>query len=309
VVTSPPYHLLRRYGGGPQELGTEPTVTAYVERLVEVTDEVGRVLKPGGSLWLNLGDSYSRHGRYGASPKSLLLAPERLLLALNARGWVVRNKVVWAKTTCMPSSVSDRLNCTWEPLFLLVRSRHYYFDLDAIRRPHRSPRRPAGRPTRTKHASTKPAWAGPLAGKNDGLLRLRISGRSGHELGKNPGDVWQLSPARFDGKHFAVFPETLVSDPIKATCPAQVCDRCGHPWQREPRRDRLGELRSGCACRAGWRPGLVLDPFMGAGTVAVVAERLGRDWLGVELNPAFAKLAGQRITAARADQQQRQSAA
>ncbi|HVF74610.1 MAG TPA: site-specific DNA-methyltransferase [Acidimicrobiales bacterium] len=296
VVTSPPYHLLRHYGGGPQEIGTEGTVTEYVERLVEVTDELARVLKPSGCLWLNLGDSYSRHRRYGAPPKSLLLAPERLLLALSERGWIVRNKVVWAKTTTMPASVKDRLACTWEPVYFLVRSRHYHFDLDVIRQPHRSRRRPARSAARTKYTGGRRAgWAGPLAGANDGLLRLRLRGLSGHELGKNPGDVWRLGTAGFDGAHFAVFPSSLVHDPIAATCPERVCGSCGNPWRREPRRDRLGELVPDCTCRVGWRPGLVLDPFLGSGTTALVAERMSRDWLGIELNPAYAELARRRI--------------
>jgi DNA modification methylase len=131
VVTSPPYHLLRHYGGGSEELGTETHVDDYVARLVAVMDEIAHVLKPTGSVWLNLGDSYSRHARFGAPPKSLLLAPERLLLALSRQGWIVRNKVIWAKTAGLPASVTDRLTCQWEPLYLLVRSPHYHFDLDA----------------------------------------------------------------------------------------------------------------------------------------------------------------------------------
>jgi DNA modification methylase len=105
AVTSPPYYLLRNYHVAGQ-FGLEPTVTAWVENLRTVLNEVGRVLKPTGSLWLDLGDSYSRHDRYGAPPKALLLAPERLLLALVADGWIVRNKVIWAKANPMPNSVA-----------------------------------------------------------------------------------------------------------------------------------------------------------------------------------------------------------
>jgi DNA modification methylase len=300
VVTSPPYHLLRRYGGGPNEIGTETHVDDYVARLLDVMDELARVLKPTGSLWLNIGDSYSRHLRYGTPAKSLLLAPERLLLALSERGWIVRSKVVWAKTSAMPASVTDRLACKWEPLYLLVRSPHYYFDLDVIRRPHTSYRRPAKTAPRTKYPGGRPPWAGPLAGANDRLLRYRAEGRTGHELGKNPGDVWTIGTAGFRGSHFAVFPESLVTDPIRATCPERVCAECGSPWRRERRRDRLGDLRPECSCQGGWRPGLVLDPFIGSGTTAVAAERLGRDWLGIELQTAFVKLAWERITEQRA---------
>jgi site-specific DNA-methyltransferase (adenine-specific) len=298
IVTSPPFFLLRNYQTSGQ-LGLEATVHEYVEGLVAVADELSRVLKPSGSLWLNLGDSYSRHARYGAPPKSLLLAPERVVLALVQRGWVLRNKVVWAKPNPMPNSVTDRLNCSWEYVFHLVRSTSYFYDLDAIRIPHVSSRRDlttaspckkakTGQP---KYAAARPAWAGPLAGSNDGLLRARAEGRPGHRLGKNPGDVWTVPTAGYRGAHFAVFPERLIERPMHATCPAKVCTACGKPWHQS-----RGNIHGpSCACRADARPGLVLDPFMGSGTTGVVARRLGRDWLGIELNPSYRELALSRI--------------
>ncbi|MGZ6609002.1 MAG: DNA methyltransferase, partial [Solirubrobacteraceae bacterium] len=198
----------------------------------------------------------------------------------------------------MPNSVRDRLNCSWEYLFHLVRTRHYFYDLDAIRVPHQSPSR--GLTARARRAKAKtgpshtkpprPIWAGPLAGRNDGLIRARAEGRAGHPLGKNPGDVWTLPTAPARHEHFAVFPEALVERPLRATCPVKVCTRCLAPTATD---------RSACDCRAPTRPGLVLDPFMGAGTSAVVAERLGRDWLGIELNPKFKRLALARIRTAR----------
>jgi site-specific DNA-methyltransferase (adenine-specific) len=297
VITSPPYHLLRRYGAGPQEIGTEQHVDGYVDRLVEVCDEIGRVLAPHGGLWLNLGDSFSRGTRYGMTAKGMLLAPERLLLKLSQRGWMVRNKAVWAKPNPMPHSVADRLTVTWEPLFFLVRSPRYYFDLDAIREPHKTTRSPGAPRTPPKYGGTRPAWAGPLAGVNDGLDRARAEGRPGHPLGKNPGDVWQIATAGYRGAHFAVFPEELVRRALIAGCPERVCRACGRPWERERRRDRLGEMRPMCDCQAGWRSGRVLDPFIGSGTVAVVAERHHRDWLGIELNPAFAAMTETRAEA------------
>jgi DNA modification methylase len=299
VVTSPPYFLLRSYAAGDREIGTENNVTAFVSKLATVFDEVARVLTRTGSLWLNLGDSYSRGERYGAPAKSLLLAPERVLMALAERGWIVRNKVVWAKPNPMPASVGDRLTCTWEPLYFLVRSRDYTFDLDAIREPHRSTRKPS-EPTRlAKYGGTRPTWAGPLAGTNDGLQRAHAEGRAGHPLGKNPGDVVTLATANHRGEHHAVFPAGLIVKPITATCPERVCIACGAPWQRGRRRDLLGALRRSCRCDAGWRRGIVLDPFFGAGTVGLVAEQLNRDWLGVELNAAYAADAAQRIATAR----------
>src|SRR5882672_11820243 len=126
-VTSPPYYALRNYGVDGQ-LGLESTVSGGVADLREVTRELARVLVPTGSFWLNLGDSFSRHPKYGAPAKSLLLAPERLLLALAQDGWLVRNKAIWAKTNPTPSSVMDRLTLTYEVVYFLVRSRSYFFD-------------------------------------------------------------------------------------------------------------------------------------------------------------------------------------
>lgn len=289
VVTSPPYYQLRDYGS-PGQLGLEPTVTGWVSNLRAVLAEATRVLKPPGSLWLNLGDSFSRHTSYGAPPKSLLLAPERLLLALTSDGWLVRNKVVWVKPNAMPTSVRDRLSLTYEPVYFLVRSPRYFFDLDAIREPHRSGGAKAARPP----LGQAPAWAGPLAGTQDGLRRARAKGMPGHPLGKNPGDVWSIATRGFRGAHFASFPEALVRRPLLATCPEQVCTACGQPWLRRPRTDRLGDLVR-CGCDAPTRPGVVLDPFFGTGTVGVVAQQLGRDWLGIELNPSYVLLAETRL--------------
>ena len=315
VVTSPPYYQLRDYGMSGQ-IGLEPTVEAWVEQMGLVLGEVARVIKPTGSLWLNLGDSYSRHGRYGATPKSHLLAPARLLLALTAAGWLCRNKVIWAKPNPMPTSVTDRLNTTYDVVYFLVRSPRYFFDLDAIREPHRS----RGR----RHAGTQqkavPPWAGPLAaGTQDGLRRARPAGQPGHLLGKNPGDVWRIATQGFPGAHFATFPEELVRRPLLATCPEAVCTRCHQPWCRATRVRRLGTVRPTprdrhvrryparwstahqrgelvpCGCGAPTQPGVVLDPFFGVGTVGFVARRHGRDWLGVELNPQYVELAWRRL--------------
>ena len=301
VITSPPYFQLRDYGNRGQ-IGLEANVGGWVDELRLVMRGVARVLKPSGSVWLNVGDSFSRQPRYGAPPKSLLLGPERLALGLLEDGWTVRNRIAWAKQNTMPTSVRDRLACTWETVYLLTRTRHYYFDLDAIRVPHRSAARA---PYRTTPAGYPPQpaipqrWGGPLAGNNTGLAQLKARGLVGHPLGKNPGDVWSLPVSNFRGQHFATFPPALVSRPLLATCPERVCRTCGVPWQREASRSFLGQLRPSCACPLGWRAGMVLDPFFGAGTVGLVAEQHGRDWLGIELNPTFAAIAQQRIEAGR----------
>jgi DNA modification methylase len=286
---------------------------------------VARVLKPGGSLWLNLGDSFSRHPRYGAPAKGLLCAPERLLLAMMDDGWIVRGKVIWDKPNPLPNSVADRLNLTYEVVYFLVRSPRYFFDLDAIREPHRSRTGGGGAPL-----GQTPTWAGPLAsGSQDGLRRARPEGQPGHPLGKNPGSVWRVPTFGFRGPHFATFPPALIRRPILASCPEAICTRCGLPWKRRvsvmrlpvspaskaPKPNdrqvmrfnerwhtvrRVGELIA-CGCGAPTLPGVVLDPFMGAGTVGLVAEQLKRDWLGVEISPQFRELALERIAAARSE--------
>lgn len=138
---------------------------------------------------------------------------------------------------------------------------------------------------------------------NSGLDALNAEGRVGHPLGKNPGDVWQLSTASYRGPHHAVFPEALAERPILAGCPEKRCRRCQAPWRRETIRKLghlavRGDLQPSCRCQSASEPGLVLDPFIGSGTTALVAQRLGRNWLGIEINPTFARLAEKRITAA-----------
>lgn len=312
VVTSPPYFRLRDYGV-PGQIGLEQSVDEWVDSLRQVMREVGRVLKPGGAVWLNLGDTFSRSPTHGAPPKSLVLAPEKLLLALEADGWLIRNKVVWAKPNGMPASVRDRLATRWEPVYLLTRSPQYYFDLDAIRVPATSSlNRPAVVGEGTKygnHGGKRPAWSGPAAGVNSGLDAMKARGATSHPLGKNPGDWWVIPTASYRGAHFATFPPALVERPIRATCPERVCVGCGTAWQRaQVARDLgslavLGRLHKSCGCPdRAWHPGVVLDPFFGAGTVGIVAEQLGRRWVGIELSRQFADLAEQRL----AEQRQRQ---
>lgn len=301
VITSPPYYGLRDYGH-PRQIGLERDVDAWVSEVVEVAERVARVLKPTGAMWLNVGDGYSSHAREGVAKKSLLLGPQRLAVALVHAGWSIRNQVIWAKTNPLPSSVGDRLSCGYEVLLLCVRSQRYYFDLDAIRVPllTRQPKRPSA--ARYRYLPDDAIPANGAIDDNRGLNRLKVAGRAGHPLGKNPSDVWHLPTAGYRGAHFATFPLSLVEKPMLATCPERVCEACGQPWRRQPvdRRRRLavvGDLRPDCRCTAETRPGIVLDPFMGAGTVALAAEIHNRDWIGVDLNPAFVTLAESRLEA------------
>lgn len=300
-VTSPPYaNGLRDYGASDQ-LGHEPTITEYVANLRMVLCGVRRVLKTTGSLWLNLGDSYARHQRQGAPRGSLFLVPQRVALVLATNGWITRNIVCWDKPNPLPQSAQDRLSPTYEVVIFATKARRYFFDLDSIRVPHRSAHRAR---SHTREYRRR------YQGNNTGLGKLKAAGRVGHRRGKNPGDLWTVPTAIDRLGHQATFPEALIERPILATCPERICVQCDAAWTRPTRIKshrtseglrhvrEVGELRR-CECFAPTRPGVVLDPFMGTGTTAVVAERLNRNWLGIELNPGFSKLAETRLRSAR----------
>jgi DNA modification methylase len=300
-ITSPPYaNRLRDYGVAGQ-LGREASITEYVANLREVLRLIRRVLKDSGSLWLNLGDATSKHHRQGAPRGGLLLAPQRIALALAADGWVVRNVCVWHKPNPLPQSARDRLSPTYEVVILATKTRRYFFDLDSIRVPHRS----AGR---ARVATSERGRR--YQGNNTGLGKLKAAGRVGHARGKNPGDLWTLPTAIDRLGHQATFPAALIESMILATCPEAICVQCDRPWTRPTRIKshrtnegmrhvrEVGELRR-CDCFAPSRRGVALDPFIGTGTTAVAAERLRRDWLGIELNPTFATLADDRLRTAR----------
>ncbi len=300
VVTSPPYLLLRDYQVDGR-IGVEQHVDQWVHAIREVAHEASRVLVPTGTLWLNLGDTYSTHPREGAPRKSLLLGPERVAEALVTDGWTLRNKIVWAKPSTTPSSVRDRLSTKHEVIYLFTRETSYFFDLDAIRVPHQS--RPPKPRRAISLADKRPGWLGPNSDDDRGLAAMRTAGITGHPLGKNPGDVWTIGVSRYRGAHFATYPTSLVERMLLAGCPERRCTRCRKPYVHPLKRSGVTAERMPlvptCQHRGESEPGLVLDPFMGSGTTAVVAEQLGRDWLGIELNPAFIRLAEQRIKEAR----------
>ncbi|ACY20716.1 DNA methylase N-4/N-6 domain protein [Gordonia bronchialis DSM 43247] len=302
VVASPPYFRLRDYNADGQ-LGLESHVDQCVDNLAAISEQAGRILVPTGTFWLNVGDTYSGHASQGAARKSLLMAPERLALRLHHDGWLIRNKIVWAKPNPVPSSVRDRLNCTYEVIYVLARQPHYFFDLDAIREPLRTARS-STRANDEGQATTREAWRGPNGMAATGLQTLKAQGRAGHPLGKNPGDVWTITPGGYRGAHHAIFPLRLAERMIAAGCPEARCTRCRRPWTRRVIRALGGTatraaITPTCQCNADHEPGLVLDPFMGSGTTAIAAENLKRDWYGIELNPDFAAAARDRIATAR----------
>jgi len=316
VVTSPPYWGLRDYGLEGQ-MGSEKTPEEFIEKMVVLFREVRRVLLNDGTCWINIGDSYyGRKGMNGAStsyanhertlnkkallgtkrgeyrpndrphpglkPKDLVGIPWMLAFALRADGWYLRQDIVWNKPNPMPESVTDRCTRSHEFLFMLSKSKKYYYDAAAIRTP------PA-ESSLQRWSQNIEAQAGSdrVPGKTNGAMKAvggysRSERQRGHVLphkgfndkwdnmalaeqqamGANKRSVWTAATASFKEAHFATFPEELIVDCIKAGCPAG---------------------------------GIVLDPFMGAGTTALVAKKQGRHYLGIELNPTYVDIAEARL--------------
>lgn len=278
-VTSPPYYNLRDYGAAGQ-IGNEASVEEYIDTLVEVFREVRRILRPDGTMWVNIGDSYAT--RSGSQPptntrnscghtakktpsgykyKDMIGVPWLLAFALRADGWYLRQDIIWNKSNCMPEAVKDRCTKSHEYVFLLSKSERYYFDAPAISEPATSTKGNA----RTFRGGG--AYTGGRAHDNSAQVKRESHGNVENQTGRrNKRDVWTISTTGFRGAHFAVFPEKLVEPCILAGCPAG---------------------------------GVVLDPFMGSGTTGVVAKRLGRDFIGVEINHEYVKMAAARIAEAK----------
>lgn len=295
IVTSPPYFGLRDYGVEGQ-IGLEATPGAYVETLVTVFREARRVLRSDGTFWLNLGDTYSNAGKWGGSagyankqttnagsirrtmrnakaigakPKDLLMIPARAALALQADGWYLRADIIWAKPNPMPESVQDRPTKSHEHVFLLAKSERYFYDNDAIKEPAQDwgvRDRSNGKYT-SGDVPISGGKHGGLTGipKQDAVGKRQYTGfnarwnaRAEPLTKRNLRDVWTIPTQPYPGAHFAVMPEALVKPCILAGCP---------------------------------EGGIVLDPFIGSGTVARVAHKLGRQYLGCDLNPAYVEMA------------------
>ena len=290
VVTSPPYWATRVYAiqpvpwadGSVCVLGLEPDFEAYLDHLAEVFEEVRRVLKPTGTLWVNLGDVYASGTRaringvlralvgqpamgggtrsFRALPdKTLCLIPERFALRMLSSGWTLRNKVIWHKMNFLPASVRDRFACSYEFLYLFSKADRYYFDLDPVRVPHTSPE---AQRYRTMPEQTR--WRGLL---NAGQRGAPTRGQRFHREGKNPGDCWFVATRGEGHHHPAAYPEALCERPILAGCPPG---------------------------------GLVVDPFAGSGTTCVVAKRLGRRFIGFDASRAYVEQAAARLKSVRA---------
>ncbi len=288
-VTSPPYFGLRDYKMA-EQIGLEKTPDAFVAELVSVFREVKRVLRDDGTLWLNLGDSYARAGGWsdnsgldglargesgramsnmtgeggasqrlpsGLKSKDLIGIPWRVAFALQADGWYLRSDIIWHKPNPMPESVTDRPTKAHEYLFLLAKSERYHYDADAIREPHIHADDPRNDGKRHTYADdAKHNQVDP------NRQRTKTDAVSFHPNGRNKRSVWTVTTKPFSGAHFATFPPDLIEPCIKAGAP---------------------------------RDGVVLDPFGGAGTTGLVADRLGRNAILCELNPDYAAMAAERI--------------
>jgi len=249
-VTSPPYWGLRDYGHDGQ-IGLESSINDYIEKLVIVFGEVKRVLKPHGSLWLNIGDSYAGSGgpgsqydrkaansykgefkKYrnpnrrvvGVKSKDLCGIPWRLAFALQADGWWLRRDIIWHKPNCMPESVKDRPTTSHEYLFLLTKSPTYFYDSHAIRE---SPANPA-RVSTDAHRDYPSVRGADSSNPNRGGYLQPSAG------GRNKRSVWSVNPKPYRGAHFAVFPPELIEPCVLAgTSAVGCCSECGAPHERQ----------------------------------------------------------------------------
>lgn len=306
--TSPPYYGLRKYGDDPRQLGLEETPEQYVASMVEVFRAVRRVLRKDGLLWLNLGDSYAGSGKGptghngignqgkrqgftgnggmhrssreagaignawvppppGLKNKDLIGIPWAIAFALRADGWYLRQDVIWAKPNPMPESVGDRCTRSHEYIFMLSKSRTYYYDADAVKQAAVSSvqqQQQAWASAKKNHAYGEIGGTpiNETSGGTPSNQRNRRSVWRVHTPRPGRRSIWRIPTQSYRGAHFATWPEKLVEPMILAG-------------------SRVGDT--------------VLDPFAGSGTTWVVASRLGRRFVGIELNPGYVDLAHQRL--------------
>lgn len=286
IITSPPYYGLRDYGASGQ-IGLEDTPAAYVERLVAVFREIRRVLRPDGVCWLNLGDSYAGSGRGlmgdgtpsdrgdakqgtnrgttvgvfnkpdwgGLAPKNLIGIPWRVAFALQDDGWILRSDVIWHKPNTMPESVTDRPTKAHEYVFMLTRAARYWYDAEAVAETSIS----AGEVITLGEKSFSKGQA-----IGAGIDPSGNGKAASYEVRptRNRRSVWTVATEPTPFAHFATFPQKLIEPMVLAGCPAG---------------------------------GIVCDPFMGSGTTALVARRLGRHFLGCDVNAEYVALANERL--------------
>lgn len=252
IVTSPPYWGLRDYDIKGQ-IGLEKTPQQYINKIVDIFLEAKRVLKPTGTLWLNLGDSYSG-GKKTSKPltsKDIVGIPWKIAFALQQNGWILRQDIIWHKPNPMPESVRDRCTRSHEYIFLFTKNKQYFFDIESIKESSIMFAKGRARP-RIKPNGTSP----------EDLKKLKLPSECQVTPLRQKRSVWSVTTKSYSGAHCATFPPDLIEPCIKAGTPVG---------------------------------GTVLDPFFGAGTVGLVAERLALSWVGIEINPEYARIAEERI--------------
>lgn len=320
------------------ELGQEPTVELFIKHLADIFDEVKRVLKPTGSFYLNISDSFmgsNKPSQENIRNKSLMGIPERIMLELTNRGWILRNKIVWEKNA-VPESMNDRFTRTWEYMYFFVKEENYYFE-QQLEESTYVDNRPSGmeRHGQVYRDKVKANVAkSSVSAEKVNYDNITISGI------RNTRDIWKISTqpfistkfGDFEKDHFASYPEALVRIPIMASVPKQICSNCGN--YRLKVYDKLGEssyenmkgkdtsqfrseqgikqnmradrecyerpaieryIECGCDDPAYNNAGIVLDPFNGTGTTCIEAIRQEVNYIGLELNDMFVKMSEARI--------------
>jgi DNA modification methylase len=347
-ITSPPYWNLRDYSAEGQ-IGMEATPAEYVAAIVAVFDQVRRVLRDDGTLWLNLGDSYASDTKWGGSTagkhakglhgcdfigrnrtqtglagKNLVGIPWRVVFALQDAGWILRSDIIWSKPNPMPESVGDRPTRSHEYVFLLSKGPRYFFDQEAVMQAVTGGTHSRGdkkSPPKTLQHEDSSAKV-----KNN---RSFMEATWGAVSARNIRSVWEIATEPYPEAHFATFPTKLVEPCLLAGTSARgCCPACGAPYTRvverekAPRGDAFGRKqvgeydhgqagsgylmtvraettgwRAGCACADAGEliPCTVLDPFSGAGTVALVARKHGRHSIGIELSAEYCRMQVERL--------------
>ena len=260
-ITSPPYWNMRDYGVEGQ-LGLEYTTEEFIDNLYNIFHEVKRVLKNEGGLWINIRDTYSKGiKRCGVKNKSLCMIPERLIIKLLSDGWILRNDIIWHKPNAMPDSCKNRFTVDYEHLYFLTKiDKGYYFKTQY-------------EPFTSISTNRQGIIENNQDSKRQQLIDSKMvrHGAEGSTLnnpskwsekGRIKRTTWSISTKPYKEAHFATFPTELINTPIDANCPPN---------------------------------GIVLDIFMGSGTVGVVAKQQGKHYIGIELNQEYIDIANKRI--------------
>lgn len=292
-VTSPPYWAQRDYETEGQ-LGQEDTPEEYVDNLVSIMREVKRVLRNDGTFWLNIGDGYCKKSIKNSFLKTqdLIGVPWMVAFALRKDGWYLRSEVIWKKPNPMPESVQTRPSKSHEQLFLLSKTTKYFYDYEIIKEKQKeiSIRRASSKNSVTKRKDFgKPNYAISGAAQEKTYQKMRKELREGKEALCNKKDVWEVPTGQTKAKHFAAFPAELIIPCIKvSSSTGGVCPSCGKPWKRINNIDSTIDFASACSCgKKESTPAIVIDPFNGSGTTAMVCHQLGRRYVGAEINSEY----------------------